>query len=184
MQVKISAANMWVTIFIEIMQVGVSVATGGKGIISSLHLTNLINTVKWGNFDWQDNFDQSVSFVKGATVPIQECLFVATTFMEINNWCSGLCIYMLLRSCLHRSNLKTSCKFGISQKNWPFFKSLKLFFSYQGKRVSYWFRIVSLDISISKKQKFSKFQKIDQSYPVDVIKVTPKSRLKLLILKI
>ena len=50
MQVKISAANMWVTIVIEIMQVGVSVATGGKGIISSLHLTNLINTVKWGNF--------------------------------------------------------------------------------------------------------------------------------------
>ena len=85
MQVKISAANMWVTIFIEIMQVGVSVATGGKGIISSLHLTNLINTVKWGNFDWRDNFDQSVSFVKGATVPVQECLFVATAFMEINN---------------------------------------------------------------------------------------------------
>ena len=34
MQVKVSAANMWVTIFIEIMQVGVSVA-----IIQELFLT-------------------------------------------------------------------------------------------------------------------------------------------------
>ena len=36
----------------------------------------------------QDNFDQSGSFVKDAT--IQECLFVASAFMETNNWCLGL----------------------------------------------------------------------------------------------
>ena len=36
-------------------------------------------TMKWGNFD------RSGSFVKLATVPIQECLFVASVLMEIND---------------------------------------------------------------------------------------------------
>ena len=44
-----------------------------------------ILTVKLGNFDRQGNFDWSGSFVKGATVPTQECLFVASVFMEINH---------------------------------------------------------------------------------------------------
>ena len=35
-------------------------------------------TVKQINFDWRGNFDQSGSFVKGAKVPIQEYLFVAS----------------------------------------------------------------------------------------------------------
>ena len=56
--------------------------------------------------------------------------------------------------------------------------------SYQGKRISNWFRTVSLHILILEKQQSSKFQKIDQSYPVEAIKVTPKLRSKLLILKI
>ena len=56
--------------------------------------------------------------------------------------------------------------------------------SYQGKRISNWFRTVSLHTLILEKQHFSKFQKIDQSYLVEAIKVTPKSRSKLLILKI
>ena len=55
--------------------------------------------------------------------------------------------------------------------------------SYQGKRISNWFRIVSLDILILNKLQFSKFQKIDQSYPVSTIKVSPKLQSKLLILK-
>ena len=55
--------------------------------------------------------------------------------------------------------------------------------SYQGKRISNRFRIVSLDILTLKKQ-FSKLRKIDQSYPAGAIKVTQKSRSKLLILKI
>ena len=59
-----------------------------------------------------------------------------------------------------------------------------LFLSYQGKRISNWFRIVSLDILIVKKPQFSKFEKINQSYPVAAIKVTPMVRSKLLILKI
>ena len=42
-------------------------------------------TVKQGNFDRRGNFDRSGSFVKVATVPIQECLFVASAFMEIND---------------------------------------------------------------------------------------------------
>ena len=42
------------------------------------------STVKRGNFDWRGNFDRSGSFVKVAMVPIQECLFVASAFMEIN----------------------------------------------------------------------------------------------------
>ena len=79
-------------------------------------------TVKRGNFDWRGNFDRSGSFVKLATVPIQQCLFVASALMEINEGCSGLRIYMYLRPCLHRSNLKTSYKLSISRKNWPFFK--------------------------------------------------------------
>ena len=77
-------------------------------------------TVKQVNFDQKGNFDQSGSFVKGAKVPIQEYLFVASAFMKINNWCSGLCIYMLLKPCLHRRNLKTSCKFSIYRKIDPF----------------------------------------------------------------
>ena len=133
------------------------------------------------------------SFVKAAAVPIQECLFIASTFMEISDWCLGLHIYMLLRPWLNRGNLKTSCKFGISRKNWSFFKTVftywmvpywYLFLSYQGKRISNWFRTVSLHILILEKQQSSKFQKIDQSYPVEAIKVTPKLRSKLLILKI
>ena len=51
---------------------------------------------------------------------------------------------------------------------------LIIIFGYQGKRISNWFRIVSLDTLILKKQKFSKLQKIDQSYPIGAIKVTPK----------
>ena len=39
MQVKVSAANMWVTIFIEIMQVGVSVAIM-QVVFSMTPLTN------------------------------------------------------------------------------------------------------------------------------------------------
>ena len=41
--------------------------------------------VKRGNFDRQGNFDQSGSFVKVAMVLIQECLFIASAFMEIND---------------------------------------------------------------------------------------------------
>ena len=149
------------------------------------------STVKRGNFDGRGNFDWSGSFVKGSTVQIQKSPFVASAFMEINHWCSGLRIYMLLRSCLQCSNLKTICKFGISRKNWPIFKTVLiywivpywyLFLSYQGKRISYWFRIVSLDILILKKQQVFKLQKIGQSYPLRAIKVTPKSQSKLLIL--
>ena len=36
MQVKVSAANMWMTIFIEIMQVAVSVATM-QVVLSTMH---------------------------------------------------------------------------------------------------------------------------------------------------
>ena len=36
------------------------------------------------------------------------------------------------------------------------------------------FKIVSLNILILKKQQFSKPRKVDQSYPVGAIKVTPK----------
>ena len=54
----------------------------------------------------------------------------------------------------------------------------------QGKRISNWFRIVSLDILILKKQQFSKLQKTDQSYPVGAIKVTPNLWSKLVIFKI
>ena len=39
--------------------------------------------MKQGNFDRRGNFDRSVSFVKGATVPIEECLFIASVFMEM-----------------------------------------------------------------------------------------------------
>ena len=60
---------------------------------------------------------------------------------------------------------------------------LIIIFSYQDKRISNWFRIVSLDILILKKQQISKFQKIDQSYLVGVLKVTPKLQSKLLIWK-
>ena len=41
--------------------------------------------MKRGNFDRRGNFDQSDSFVKGATVPTQNCLFVASVFMEIDD---------------------------------------------------------------------------------------------------
>ena len=41
--------------------------------------------MKQSNIDWWDNFDRLCSFVKGAMVPIQKCLFVASTFMEIND---------------------------------------------------------------------------------------------------
>ena len=44
-----------------------------------------LSTMKQGNFDRQDTFDRSGSFVKGATVLIQKCLFVASAFMEIND---------------------------------------------------------------------------------------------------
>ena len=51
--------------------------------------------------------------------------------------------------------------------------------SYEGKRISNWFKIVSLDILILKKQQFSKLRTIDQSqgnesYPTVAIKVTPR----------
>ena len=97
-----------------------------------LTLSTLL-TVKRGNFDWRGNFHRSGSFVKLATVPILECLFAASALMEINNWCSGLRIYMYLRPCLHRSNLKTSYKLGISLKNWPFFKTVLTYWM-----VPYW----------------------------------------------
>ena len=139
------------------------------------------------------NFDPQCNFVKGATVMIQKCLFVASAFMEINDWCLGLRIYMLLRPCLHCSDLKTSYKFGIFLEKLTFFYNsayilngtlLIIIFSYQDKRISNWFRIVSLDILILKKQQFSKFQKIDQSYLTGVLKVTPKLQSMLLIWKI
>ena len=41
--------------------------------------------MEWGNFDLRGNFDRSGSFVKVATVLIQECLFVASAVMEIND---------------------------------------------------------------------------------------------------
>ena len=47
--------------------------------------------------------------------------------------------------------------------------------SYQGKIISNWLRIVSLDILILKKEQFPKLKKIDQSYSLGVIKVTAKS---------
>ena len=79
---------------------------------------------------WQEfkiNYWQKLSllgsFVKGAAVPIQKHLFIASAFMEINNWCLGWGIYML-RPCLNCSNLKTSCKVSISQKNWCLFKTV------------------------------------------------------------
>ena len=91
-------------------------------------------SVKQGNFDWRGNFDQSGSFVKLAPVLIQdECRFVASALMEINDWCLGLRIYMYLRPCLHRSNLKTSYKLGISRKNRPFFKTVLTYWM-----VPYW----------------------------------------------
>ena len=83
--------------------------------------------VKRGNFYSQDNFDHSGSFVNGAMVRIHKCLYVASAFMEINDWCLGCRIYILWRPCLHRSNLKTSCKFGISQKNWAFSKTVPIY---------------------------------------------------------
>ena len=72
-----------------------------ESILSKSQFESLAN-LKQGDFDW------SGSFVKGATVPAQNCLFVASVFMETKDWCSGFRIYVLLRSCLHRSNLKTS----------------------------------------------------------------------------
>ena len=74
--------------------------------------------------DRRGNFDRLGSFVKGARVPIHECLFLASAFMEIKDWHLGLRIYMLLRPCLRRSNLKTSRKFAISWKNWRFYKTV------------------------------------------------------------
>ena len=83
-----------------------------RDINKNVKCTNLgIYTVKQGNFD------RSGSFVKLATVPIQEHVFDASALMEINDVCSGLHIYMYLRPCLHCSNLKTSYKLGISWKN-------------------------------------------------------------------
>ena len=41
--------------------------------------------MKQGNIDRWGNFDRLCFFVKGAMVPIQKCLFVASAFMEINN---------------------------------------------------------------------------------------------------
>ena len=43
---------------------------------------NRLITVKQGNFDWWGNSDQSASFVKGAMVPTQECIIIASAFME------------------------------------------------------------------------------------------------------
>ena len=40
-------------------------------------------TVKQGNFDRRGNFDRSGSCVKSATVPIQECLFVASRLWKL-----------------------------------------------------------------------------------------------------
>ena len=45
----------------------------------ALRIINFKNTVKLGNFD------QSGSFVKDATVHIQECLFIASAFTKIND---------------------------------------------------------------------------------------------------
>ena len=99
---------------------------------------------------------------------------------------------MLSMPCLHCSDLKTSYKFGTFLEKLTFFYNsdyilngtlLIIIFSYQDKRISNWFRIVSLDILILKKQQISKFQKIDQSYLVGVLKVTPKLQSKLLIWK-
>ena len=53
--------------------------------------------------------------------------------------------------------------------------------SYQGKRISNWFKIMSLDILILKKQQFTKLQKIDQIYAVGAMKVTPKLWSKLVL---
>ena len=59
---------------------------------SGIYITT---TVKQGNFDWRGSFDRSGSFVKVAMVPTQECLFIASAFMEINDWCSGFRIYVI-----------------------------------------------------------------------------------------
>ena len=68
--------------------------------LEELKITGLKPAVKRGNFD------RSGSFVKGATVLIHKRLFVASAFIESNARCLGLHVYMLLRPCLHRSNLK------------------------------------------------------------------------------
>ena len=44
----------------------------------------IVGTVRQGNVDRRGNFDRLGSFAKSATVPSQECLFVASAFMEIN----------------------------------------------------------------------------------------------------
>ena len=54
-----------------------------KIVSKFIHIPKLA-TMKRGNFDRRGNFDQSDSFVKGATVPTQNCLFVASVFMEID----------------------------------------------------------------------------------------------------
>ena len=64
--------------------------------------------MKRSNFDRRGNFYRLGSLVKGATLPIQKCLSVASVFIEINDRCSGFHNYMLLRPCLYRNNLKAS----------------------------------------------------------------------------
>ena len=49
----------------------------------------VLGTMNWGNFGQWGGFEWSDSFVKGATVPIQKSLFIASTFMEINDWFLG-----------------------------------------------------------------------------------------------
>ena len=43
------------------------------------------------------------------------------------------CVFMLLKPCLHLSNLKTGCKFSISRKNWTFLKTVLTYWM-----VPYW----------------------------------------------
>ena len=50
--------------------------------------------MKRGNFDQHGNFDRSGSFVKDATVPKREHIFVASAFMEMNDYvraCTFIC---------------------------------------------------------------------------------------------
>ena len=77
---------------------------------------NRLITVKRGNFYWWGNSDRSASFVKGAMVPTQECILIASAFMEINDLCLGLHIYMLLRPLLHCSNLILFASFAFLGK--------------------------------------------------------------------
>ena len=120
-------------------------------------------------------------FVKKVSFPAKTDVSTCIYGNYLTTGVRACIIYMLLRLCLHCSNLKTSCKFGNSQKSWPFLKTVlihwivpywQLFLSYQDKRISNSFRIVSLDILILKKQQFSKLQKIDQSYTKVAIKVS------------